>query len=73
MKIPEEKVPYCLEDYGNTTCASIPLTMVVCSAKELMNSRKENLACGFGVGLAWGSAHFMTDHLKAIELMDYLI
>lgn len=71
MKIPEEKVPYCLEDYGNTTCASIPLTMVVCSAKELMNSRKENLACGFGVGLAWGSAHFMTDHLKAIELMDY--
>lgn len=62
MKIPEEKVPYCLEDYGNTTCASIPLTMVVCSAKELMNSRKENLACGFGVGLAWGSAHFMTDH-----------
>lgn len=71
MKIPEEKVPYCLEDYGNTTCASIPLTMVVCSAKELMNSRKENLACGFGGGLAWGSAHFMTDHLKAIELMDY--
>lgn len=71
MKMPEEKVPYCLEDYGNTTCASIPLTMVVCSAKELMNSRKENLACGFGVGLAWGSAHFMTDHLKAIELMDY--
>ena len=71
MKIPEEKVPYCLEDYGNTTCASIHLTMVVCSAKELMNSRKENLACGFGVGLAWGSAHFMTDHLKAIELMDY--
>jgi len=72
MGMPEEKVPYCLEDYGNTTCASIPLAMVVCAATELMEGKIDNLACGFGVGLAWGSMRFTTDHLKAVELMDYI-
>lgn len=71
LKMPVEKVPYCLEDYGNTTCASIPLAMVVCAAHELSSCKKENLACGFGVGLAWGSVHFMTNHLKAVELLEY--
>ena len=28
VKIPPEKTPYCLEEYGNVTSASIPLTMV---------------------------------------------
>lgn len=71
LKMPVEKVPYCLHDYGNTTCASIPLAMVVCAASELKSSPKEHLACGFGVGLAWGSMHFTTDGLDAVELMDY--
>lgn len=72
LKMPVEKVPYCLQDYGNTTCASIPLAMVVCASDELKNGRKENLASGFGVGLAWGSMRFVTDHLKAVELMDFV-
>lgn len=28
LKLPEEKVPYSLRDFGNTSCATIPLTMV---------------------------------------------
>lgn len=72
LGLPEEKVPICLQDYGNTNSASIPLAMAVCSADELMTSKKENLACAFGVGLAWGTMHFITDHLKAVELMDYI-
>lgn len=71
LKLPEEKVPYSLADYGNTTCASIPLTMVVCNRKDLMNSKRECLACGFGVGLAWASMYFETDHLKAVEYCEY--
>jgi 3-oxoacyl-[acyl-carrier-protein] synthase-3 len=27
LKIPIEKVPYCLQDFGNTNCATIPLTI----------------------------------------------
>lgn len=71
LKMPVEKVPYCLENYGNTTCASIPLVMVVCNSKELTERRNDCLACGFGVGLAWGSMHFHADQLKAVEYCEY--
>lgn len=71
LGLPVEKVPYCLENYGNTTCASIPLTMVVCNAEELRSETNKCLACGFGVGLAWGSMYFTADHLQAVELCEY--
>ena len=71
LKIPEEKVPFCLQDYGNTNSASIPLAMVACKANELMNGSFECLACGFGVGLAWGSMRYWTDHLKAVVMSEY--
>lgn len=71
LKMPEEKVPFCLQDYGNTNSASIPLAMVACKADVLMNSSLECLACGFGVGLAWGSMHYWIDHLKAVVFCEY--
>lgn len=51
--------------------AGVLKSMGIHAGDRIILSAHENLACGFGVGLAWGSAHFMTDHLKAIELMDY--
>ena len=71
MHMPEEKVPYCLQDFGNTNSASIPLAMVVCKATELMTGQHECLGCGFGIGLAWGSIHFWTDSLKAVTFTEY--
>ena len=71
LKLPEEKVPYCLQDFGNTNSASIPLAMVACKANELKNGSFECLACGFGVGLAWGSMRYWTDHLKAVVMCEY--
>jgi len=72
LKLPEEKVPYCLADFGNTSGPSIPLTMVVKTAEEMKIRRLDCLACGFGVGLAWGSMHFVVDHLQAVTLSDYI-
>ena len=40
-------------------------------ADELMNGSFECLACGFGVGLAWGSMRYWTDHLKAVVMCEY--
>lgn len=71
LKMPEEKVPFCLQDYGNTNSASIPLAMVVCKAEELKNGIYDCLGCGFGVGLAWGCIHYTIDSLKAVELTIY--
>ena len=69
--MPVEKVPFCLQDFGNTNSASIPLTMVTQCADSLTTGTHECLACGFGVGLAWGSMRYWTDHLKAVVMCDY--
>jgi 3-oxoacyl-[acyl-carrier-protein] synthase-3 len=72
LKMPEEKLPLCLQDFGNTNSASIPLAMVVCKAEELKNKDNDCLGCGFGVGLAWGSIHYHADHLKAVVFTEYI-
>ena len=69
--LPEEKAPSCLQDYGNTNSASIPLTMVACKADELQNGIYGCLGCGFGVGLAWAEIHYTVDHLKAVMMSEY--
>lgn len=53
MKIGMEKVPLSLGEYGNTTSASIPLT-IVANNEGHKNVCEKILACGFGTGLAWG-------------------
>lgn len=59
LKLPNEKVPYSLKKFGNTSSATIPLTIVTELKKEIENSPKDlNLIlCGFGVGLSWGTVN----------------
>ena len=64
-----KKVPYSLHQYGNTSSASIPLTMVS-QISELHHSRKRHIACGFGVGLSWGSVYFETENLIIPEIIQ---
>lgn len=54
MGFVSEKTPYCISKYGNTSSASIPLTLVSELSKELTISEKNMLLTGFGVGLSWG-------------------
>ena len=63
LKIPAEKVPYCIQDYGNVTSASIPLTMVTQCSEQLSTKENHCIACGFGVGLAWASMEFYTNNI----------
>jgi 3-oxoacyl-[acyl-carrier-protein] synthase-3 len=70
LKLPVEKVPYILKDYGNTSSTSIPLTMVCTLSKEIKNNKLDFLACGFGVGLSWGAISFETSHLKSCKLIE---
>lgn len=56
-KLEKDRVPLCLDRYGNTSSVSIPLALCdmygqkTCMAQHI-------LACGFGVGLAWGVTSF---------------
>lgn len=71
LKVPVEKVPYCIQDFGNVTSASIPLTMVTQCQEVLSNKSNHCLACGFGVGLAWASVEFYVDNIKILDLIEY--
>lgn len=71
LKLPAEKVPYSLRNFGNTSCATIPLTLVSELQGRLVSSKLTHVGCAFGVGLSWGSAYFETDHIVCPELIDY--
>lgn len=70
LKIPIEKVPYSLADFGNTSSASIPLTICQQLRGELKAGEHSIVACGFGVGLSWGSAWFVTNDLICSEIVE---
>jgi 3-oxoacyl-[acyl-carrier-protein] synthase-3 len=56
MKLPPDKVPLSLMDYGNTSSASIPLTISACLRESLTCPNKQRLVlAGFGVGWSWGA------------------
>lgn len=71
LKVPAEKVPYCIQDYGNVTSASIPLTMVTQCAGLLSSKENHCIACGFGVGLAWASMEFTTTPIVKPYVVKY--
>jgi 3-oxoacyl-[acyl-carrier-protein] synthase-3 len=70
LKLEKEKVPYSLEKFGNTSSASIPLTMVTKLADKLKFGKKRLLLCGFGVGLSWGTCYLETNDLIVIDLIE---
>ena len=71
LQLTEEKVPYSLKNFGNTSSASIPLTMVTQSGEKLKIGKNTILACGFGVGLSWGSFLTKTKNLIIPDLIIY--
>ncbi|MFC1224270.1 ketoacyl-ACP synthase III [Pedobacter sp. BG31] len=68
LKIPEEKVPYTLDKYGNTSSATIPLTIVSELKDKLSSGRHQTLCCGFGVGLSWGTMVLNTENLIVTDI-----
>lgn len=64
------KVLYSLENFGNTSSASIPLTLITEAANNI-SSKKCNLClCGFGVGYSWGSVLMNTDPFICLPLIE---
>lgn len=55
LALPVEKVPSSLRDFGNSSGASLPVTMTVRINKELEAKANRVLLSGFGIGLSWGT------------------
>lgn len=54
LKFDKAKTPYSIRKYGNTSSASIPLT-IVSELYDAYPERKNVILSGFGAGLSWGS------------------
>ncbi len=70
LKLPAEKVPSCMYNFGNTSSASIPLTIVSQLKGKFENRPTKFICCGFGVGLSWGTVVFDTNKIVVSQLVE---
>ena len=70
LKLPVEKVPSCMYHFGNTSSASIPLTIVGELKGKFENKPTKFLCCGFGVGLSWGTVAFEINNIVVSNLVE---
>ena len=70
LKLTEEQVPYSIHEFGNTSSASIPLTIVTQIKDKVTSKPTKIIGCGFGVGLSWGTVAFETDGIVISDLVE---
>ena len=70
LKIPSEKFPYSINKFGNTSSATIPLTMVSELRSDLSTKKLKLILCGFGIGLSWGTMYIETNNITCLELLE---
>lgn len=70
MKIEADKVPYSIDVFGNTSSASIPLTICLKLNNAISNNEHMLLFSGFGVGYSWGSVILKTKNVYT-SLIEY--
>ena len=71
LKLPTEKVPYNLEEFGNTGGASVPGLMVTRLREQLQQEGNKRLLCSsFGLGLSWGAMLLNVEKLVIPELIE---
>ena len=69
LKLPTEKVPYNLEEFGNLGGASIPSLMVTRLADRLRKEETTILGSSFGLGLSWGTMLLKTKPMVVVDLL----
>ncbi len=70
LALEPEKVPYSLKEFGNTSSASIPTTLVTQLHERLTTEKLSLLLSGFGVGLSWGTCILETDKITSLPLIE---
>ena len=71
LKLPIEKVPYDLEEFGNLGGASIPSLMVTRTAEPMRGDKPVKMLCSsFGLGLSWGTMIITANNVIIPELIE---
>lgn len=68
MKLPLEKVPYDLQEFGNLGGASVPMLMAYNLADELQNQTLTLLCSAFGLGLTWATMILRTTKIIVLPV-----
>lgn len=69
LKLPADKIPHNLEEFGNLGGASIPSLMVTRIADRLRKEETTILGSSFGLGLSWGTMLLKTKPMVVPELI----
>lgn len=70
LKLDPERVPSCMYRFGNTSSASIPLTIVTQLKGKFEDKPTKFICCGFGVGLSWGTVAFESKKMIVSEIVE---
>lgn len=70
LKFDMNKVPFCISKFGNTSCCSVPLT-IVSELEGKMEGKKRLLMTSIGAGWTYASAYLNTNNLKISPIFDY--
>lgn len=70
LGLPVEKVPSTLHDFGNTSGASLPVTITARLRDTLVQGRHRLLLSGFGIGLSWGTCILDIESAKFPSLLE---
>ncbi len=69
-KLPADRIKFSLEAFGNTSSATLPLTMVTAMAQDLHERPCRLLLSGFGVGWSWASAAVTVGPIPTPRLVE---
>lgn len=70
LHLQTEKVPMSLTHFGNTSGASIPLTIIDHLGNQMSDDEQHILCCGFGVGLSWGVSSMYLAPAAVLPLIE---
>lgn len=70
IKATEKQLPISLQQFGNTSSASIPLTIVSQITLETLKQHPQLVLAGFGVGYSWAAACLNVCDIEVLDLME---
>lgn len=70
LKTTPDKMPLCLDRYGNPSAAAIPMVMCDKFGNDNSSHSLRFLMCGFGVGLSWGVCSAVVDVQDILPILE---
>lgn len=70
LKVAQEKMPLCLDRFGNPSAPAIPLVMSDAYGESNDDKKLNFLMCGFGVGLSWGVCAAMVNLKDILPIIE---